>query len=256
MTRLGKRYVNIVIVVIAAVVVATSAAWLFEFAATAFITPRPVSAPLIFERGKTPAAVAAQIATQLPLFDTPRAIPDIRFVNGDGDKISLAEFRGKVVLLNLWATWCAPCRREMPTLDRLQAELGGADFQVLALSIDRAGISAVRKFYTEIGVKHLVMYIDSSGAAARQLEAAGLPVTLLIDRQGREIGRLVGPAEWDAPEMMGLIRGLLAKQTGLSRPGIGKIGPVLGEIDALHALTFQPVETLPLTQQSWRLTHG
>lgn len=94
----------------------------------------------------------------------------------------------------------------MPTLDRLQAALGGADFQVVALSIDRQGLPAVRKFYTEIGIRHLDMHVDGSGKAARDLGAVGLPTTLLIDRAGGEIGRLVGPAEWDAPEMIAFIR--------------------------------------------------
>lgn len=101
----------------------------------------------------------------------------------------------------------------MPTLDRLQDKLGGPGFEVVALSIDRAGIEEVTKFYAEVGVKHLAFYIDSSGKAARDLGTVGLPTTLLIDRKGREIGRLVGPAEWDAPEMIALIRNRIASTT-------------------------------------------
>jgi thiol-disulfide isomerase/thioredoxin len=140
------------------------------------------------------------------LVDPPKALPDVRFMDGDGRNRALSDFRGKVVLLNVWATWCVPCRKEMPTFDRLQGALGGADFQVIALSIDRKGLDVVRKFYGEIGIKNLVMHIDSSGKAARELGAVGLPTTLLIDRAGREIGRLVGPAEWDTPEMIAFIR--------------------------------------------------
>jgi len=94
----------------------------------------------------------------------------------------------------------------MPTLDRLQAKLGGPGFEVVALSIDRAGPTAVRKFYEEIGIKSLAIYIDGSGKATRTLKVVGLPTTLLIGADGREIGRLVGPSEWDAPEMVSFLR--------------------------------------------------
>jgi thiol-disulfide isomerase/thioredoxin len=124
----------------------------------------------------------------------------------------LADFRGRVVLLNLWATWCVPCRQEMPTLDRLQARLGGPDFQVIALSIDRTGAPAVRAFYEEIGVRHLPLFLDTTGNAVRQLNAPGLPTTLLLDRAGREIGRFVGPAEWDSPAIVETIEKALDRR--------------------------------------------
>jgi thiol-disulfide isomerase/thioredoxin len=148
------------------------------------------------------------------LHPEPKAVPEIQFQDSDGKTLTLADFRGKVVLLNVWATWCVPCRREMPTLDRLQAKLGGPDFQVLPLSIDRNGFEAITKFYAEVGVKHLAMYLDSGTEAASTLGAVGLPTTLLIDRDGREIGRLVGPAEWDSPDMVAFIRGYLRTQSG------------------------------------------
>lgn len=163
---------------------------------------------------ESPAVSLPSSVGVMSLHEKPQTIPDIRFKDASGRHISLEHFRPKVVLLNIWATWCVPCRREMPTLDRLQAELSGPDFEVVALSIDRAGIDVVRKFYAEIGMKHLAMYIDSSGKAARELGAVGLPTTLLIARDGREIGRLVGPAEWDAPEMATFIRNHLARERG------------------------------------------
>jgi thiol-disulfide isomerase/thioredoxin len=144
------------------------------------------------------------------LLEEPRPLPTVSFVDGTGRAMTLADFRGKVVLLNVWATWCGPCREEMPTLDRLQAELGDPDFQVVPLSIDRAGLKVVRDFYDEVGLKHLGIYVDSSGKASRDLGAVGLPTTLLLDREGRELGRLVGPAEWDSPEVVAFIRGHLA----------------------------------------------
>jgi thiol-disulfide isomerase/thioredoxin len=136
----------------------------------------------------------------------PRALPEVAFQDGEGKAQTLAAFKGKVVLLNLWATWCAPCRHEMPTLSRLQERLGGPEFEVVALSIDRAGPKVVRAFYAELGVDNLALYIDSSMKAMRALAAIGLPTTLLLDRQGREVGRLVGPAEWDSPEAVALVQ--------------------------------------------------
>jgi thiol-disulfide isomerase/thioredoxin len=133
-------------------------------------------------------------------------IAEVRFVDGDGRRMSLADFRGKNVLLNVWATWCGPCREEMPTLDRLQARLGSADFEVVALSIDRGGLEVVRDFYRELGLKSLRMYVDDSGMAAINLNVLGLPSTLLLDREGREIGRYIGPTVWDSEPVIGAIQ--------------------------------------------------
>jgi thiol-disulfide isomerase/thioredoxin len=148
------------------------------------------------------------------LHEAPRELPALAFTDTNGQQRALAEFRGKVVLLNIWATWCGPCRREMPALDRVQTKLGGPDFEVAALSIDRAGSEAVKKFYAETGVRNLGLYVDTSGSAARQLNAIGLPITVLIDREGRERGRLIGPAEWDTPEMITFLRHIVAERTG------------------------------------------
>jgi thiol-disulfide isomerase/thioredoxin len=160
----------------------------------------------------------AQAPTGFAVHESPRPLPDFQFENGQGAGINLAHFRGKVVLLNIWATWCAPCRREMPTLERLQAELGGPDFEVVALSLDRKGLPAVEEFYGEIGLKTLPIYVDESGKAQRALSVLGIPTTLLIDRGGNEIGRLAGPAEWDSPEMVSFIRGYVERQSGAA-PG-------------------------------------
>jgi len=151
-----------------------------------------------------------QAAQPLTLPDMPVPIPEIAFADGDGTARTLTDYRGRIVLLNIWATWCVPCRTEMPTLDRLQGELGGADFEVVALSIDRGGPDVVRKFFSEIGVRNLAVNVDSSSQAAFVLGAVGLPVTLLINREGLEIGRLVGPAEWDAPEVVAFLKSIIA----------------------------------------------
>jgi len=142
----------------------------------------------------------------------PKPIPELRFVDGAGRNLSLADFRGKVVLLNIWATWCAPCREEMPALDRLQAQLGGERFQVVALSVDLQGAPIARKFYGEVGIKALPLYIDPTAKAAFTLDAPGLPATLLVDRSGREVGRHLGAVKWDAPEVLEQLRRAIAAE--------------------------------------------
>ena len=136
---------------------------------------------------------------------TPQNMPEIRFQDGNGKDLSLADFEGRVVLLNLWATWCAPCRREMPDIAALQSTYGGKDFIVVALSQDRKGIAAVRDFYAEIGVKDLEIFIDQKAKTARKLRAPGLPTTLLLNKQGQELGRLIGPANWNSQDARQLI---------------------------------------------------
>ena len=131
-----------------------------------------------------------------------KAMPELAFEDVNGKPHTLADFRGKFVLLNIWATWCAPCREEMPALDRLQAQMAGERFQVVALSVDQQGLPIAQKFYTETGIKALALYIDRSAKAAFTLDAAGLPATLLVDPAGREVGRHLGAVKWDSPEVM------------------------------------------------------
>jgi thiol-disulfide isomerase/thioredoxin len=138
--------------------------------------------------------------------EAPKAMPELRFEDSAGRPKSLADFRGKVVLLNLWATWCAPCRDEMPALDRLQAQLGSPSFEVVALSVDQQGPEIAHSFLTETGVKSLAFYIDRSAQAAFKVNAPGLPATLLVDRNGREIGRHLGAVKWDSPDVVALLR--------------------------------------------------
>lgn len=155
------------------------------------------------DSGEGPSTTAEPLA--FVMHETPKPLPAVRFEGETGETLTLADFRGKTVLLNIWATWCVPCREEMPTLDALQTELGGAGFQVVPLSIDRAGPDVVREFFTEIEVQHLGLYIDASMQASFDLGTVGLPTTLLIDEEGRELGRLVGPTEWDTPEMIAFL---------------------------------------------------
>jgi thiol-disulfide isomerase/thioredoxin len=139
----------------------------------------------------------------------PKPVPEIAFLDGAGKEVRLADFRGEVVVLNLWATWCAPCRHEMPSLDRLQARFGGNGLEVIALSLDRGDVGKVREFYDELGITSLAIYHDPDGRAGRELGAPGLPTTILIDRSGQEVGRLLGPAEWDSEEAIAVIEALV-----------------------------------------------
>ena len=137
------------------------------------------------------------------------ALAEVAFKNSAGDEISLKSWHGRVVLLNLWATWCAPCRKEMPALDRLQKDLGSQQFEVVALAVDRAGADAAAKFLAGIEVRNLGLYVDQTARGATALKAVGMPTTILIDRDGREVGRLTGPAEWDSEDAKRLIKSLL-----------------------------------------------
>lgn len=158
---------------------------------------------------RQPPAFSGEARQFIPSRD-PRPAPQSAFSDGEGRSVSLAVFRGRVVIVNFWATWCIPCVREMADLDRLQAAVGGEGATVLALSQDRDGIEVVRPFYEKLGLKQLGIYLDPKGAVAREFAVSGLPVTVIIDRQGREVGRLTGPAKWDSSEAQALVRHYLA----------------------------------------------
>lgn len=157
-------------------------------------------------------AVTAQGASapeKLAVHDRPRELPPVEFKGNGGESLSLESFAGKVVVLNVWATWCPPCREEMPTLDALQEQLGGEEFEVVALSVDQSGPEAVRTFFREVGVEQLGVYIDESMRSMAQLRVRGVPTTLILDRRGREVARLTGEADWAAPPMVAYLRGLI-----------------------------------------------
>ena len=149
----------------------------------------------------------------------PQTLPEFSFVDESGKSVSLNDFRGKVVVLNLWATWCAPCRHEMPALDAVKKAFEGRPVEILTISIDRGGLGKPRRFFNEIGVKNLTLYGDNTGRLAPLLRAIGMPTTLLIDPEGREIGRLIGPAEWNSPDAKALIEAALDGKRGV---GAGK----------------------------------
>jgi thiol-disulfide isomerase/thioredoxin len=142
----------------------------------------------------------------------PRRPEPLAFQREDGGKVTLADFRGRAVLLNLWATWCVPCRAEMPALDRLQAAKGGQGFEVVAVNVDTARLERRAAFLDSIGVKSLARFSDPSGDAFETLrkdgKALGLPVTLVIDKDGCEIGAVEGGAKWDSAEAQALVEAL------------------------------------------------
>ena len=138
--------------------------------------------------------------------DPGRPAPIDVFHDADGREVSLMDFGDKVVLLNLWATWCGPCVTELPSLDRLQAKLGGADFQVVAVSVDRRGLDAVRPYFAKLKIVNLPIYVESQNRLATSLGLQVLPSTIIIGPHGIMLGKLIGAAEWDAPEALALIR--------------------------------------------------
>jgi thiol-disulfide isomerase/thioredoxin len=143
---------------------------------------------------------------QFTLYIPPLPVPDIAFLDADGKEKTLKEFKGKVVLVNFWATWCAPCIRELPSIDRLQAELSGDDFTVLAINEDRGGAETAAPFLEKLGLKNLTATADKHMALSRAMGVRGMPSTYIVSRTGAIMGVLTGPTEWDSPEAKALIQ--------------------------------------------------
>ena len=170
----------------------------------------PAEVPAAAEGGVSRALATGSLAAFL-IHPERKALPDIAFADGEGKPLKLSDWKGRVVLVNLWATWCAPCRKEMPDLAQLQKELGSDQFEVVAISVDRKGAEASSAFLKETGADNLKLYVEPTTKIVGELQSAGLPATLLIDRQGREIGRLLGPAVWSGPEAVALVKAALAE---------------------------------------------
>ncbi len=151
--------------------------------------------------------VRGEIAA-LALSDEPRPMPELSFTGADGKTVKLADFRGRDLLVNLWASWCVPCRQEMPSLDRLEAERGGPDFQVVAINIDTVRLDWPKAFLHEIGVKNLAFYADNTANVFQVLKqdgkVFGLPTTILVGKDGCDIGTMAGPAQWDSQDALAL----------------------------------------------------
>jgi thiol-disulfide isomerase/thioredoxin len=152
------------------------------------------------------------------IVERPESLSDLAFLTADGASKTLGAFQGKVALVNLWATWCVPCRQEMPALDRLQAALGGDDFAVVPISIDIGDPGRPAAFLQSIGIKNLPLYTDRTTKIFEELKArglaVGLPVTVLLDRNGCTLGHINGPAEWDSADGQKLIEAAVKSVTG------------------------------------------
>jgi thiol-disulfide isomerase/thioredoxin len=147
--------------------------------------------------------------------DEPRKLPELAVRDASGQPKSLADWRGRTVLLNLWATWCVPCRKEMPALDALQDKLGALDFEVVAVNIDTRDPEKPKNWLREVGVDHLAYYSDANAKVFQDLKAVGkaigMPTTLLVDPNGCEIASLAGPAEWASDDGLKLVRAALGR---------------------------------------------
>ena len=157
-----------------------------------------------FARGEVAGVVVAS---------RPLRLPDLAFRDASGGDRHLSEWQGRTVLLNLWATWCVPCRKEMPALDELQAKLGGPPFEVLSINIDTRDAAKPRAWLNEVGIMRLGYYADPTAKVFQDLKlvgrAIGMPTTILADPAGCEIGTIAGPAEWASEDALALLRGAL-----------------------------------------------
>jgi thiol-disulfide isomerase/thioredoxin len=147
--------------------------------------------------------------------DEARKLPDLAFRDASDQPKSLADWHGRTVLVNLWATWCIPCRKEMPALNALQEKLGGPDFEVVAVNIDTRNLDKPKSWLQEAGVNHLTYYSDSNAKVFQDLKAIGkaigMPTTLLVDPNGCEIASLSGPAEWASDDAVKLVSAALGR---------------------------------------------
>jgi len=167
-------------------------------------------------RAQEIAPLARGQVASLAVSKTPREATPIAFSGPQGEALTLAAFKGRTVLLNLWATWCVPCREEMPSLDRLQAALGGPDFEVVAVNIDTTRLERRQSFLREAGVEKLAFYANPTADVFQILKKAGkvvgLPTTLLIDPEGCEIGVMPGPADWASQDAVKLLSEALGRR--------------------------------------------
>ena len=151
---------------------------------------------------------SASLGPQLDKFvthATRKTLPDLFVQRADGTQVKISDIEGRLVLVNFWATWCAPCRKEMPQLDMLAGRYQDKNVKVITLSVDRSGAGKGEKFLNELAVKNVTRLYDASYKSARAVALIGLPTTLLLDENGMEIGRLAGEADWDAPEVHALL---------------------------------------------------
>ncbi len=145
--------------------------------------------------------------------NAPLPLPAASLLDEADTPRGLEDYKGKILLVNFWATWCAPCRKELGALDRLQADLGSDRFAVVTIATGRNPVPAIRRLFDEEGILHLPVLRDPDQAFARAAGVMGLPVSLIVDGEGNEVARLLGDAAWDGPEAKALINGLVAGAT-------------------------------------------
>lgn len=143
------------------------------------------------------------------IFGGPYEVSQKTFTDASGTELRLSDFEGRHVLVNFWATWCAPCRKEMPMLAELQAEFGGENFEVITIATGRNPQASIDRFFAEIGVDNLPRYLDPKSAVARDMDVLGLPITLILDPEGREIARMRGDADWNSDSAKAVIQALI-----------------------------------------------
>jgi thiol-disulfide isomerase/thioredoxin len=157
----------------------------------------------------TPALAKPPVRGEIRAFElapSTRPRPNAKWTDADGKPVTLADFDGKVTLVNFWASWCPPCIRELPSIDRLQASMGSDKFTVVGISIDRGGKPVARRLMRRLKLKNLDLYLDRTSDAARALGLRNMPTTFLYDQKGREVGRLAGAAEWDTADAKRLLK--------------------------------------------------
>ncbi|WP_349368069.1 TlpA disulfide reductase family protein [Salinarimonas sp.] len=206
-SRRGPALIGAVVVVAAAVVAFALASRNTEAVAEACIPAQETLARV--------APTATGEVAAVSVHGAPRLAPEIAFAGPEGEPLTLADFSGKTVLVNLWATWCAPCREEMPALDALQAELGGEAFEVVAINVDTRNIDRPRAWLEEHGVDDLAYYAENEGTLMQTLQRSGhvvgLPTTILIGENNCELAVLKGPAEWASEDALAMIRAALGR---------------------------------------------
>ena len=167
------------------------------------------------ELAKKLAPLARGEVAAVNMAKSPLKLPDLGFQDAAGKPLTLADWRGRTVLLNLWATWCVPCRKEMPALDSLQQRLGGHAFEVVTINIDTRDPDKPKAWLKDVGINKLAYYADPAAKTFQDLKAAGraigMPTTVLVDPQGCELGTIAGPAEWASDDAVKLIEAALAK---------------------------------------------
>jgi thiol-disulfide isomerase/thioredoxin len=156
-----------------------------------------------------PALLKGSVA-QFRLEASPRALPDFAFTDGEDKPLTLGGFKGRTVLMNFWATWCNPCVKEMPSLDRLQAAMDREKFVVLPLSLDGPSRPRVKPFYEDRKLEHLGIYFDKGRKSMKAFDVGILPTSILVDAHGRALGRLEGEADWSTPEALALMKAAVA----------------------------------------------